>query len=175
MTRGKAIISARRLALEVLEKVETRGAYADISLGRTLRKSRSLTSTDKAFITELVYGTLRWRGKIDWIINRFSKIPTKRLDPRTLQIIRLGVYQLLFLDKVPAFAAVNESVSLARHLGHKGKAGFVNANLRAIERGRDSIDYPDIDTDPELHISVVYSHPPWMVRRWITPFIPQWV
>lgn len=142
----------------------------DVSLDRALRKSKFLTPLDRAFITELVYGSLRWRGRIDWIINQFSRIPTNRLDSRILNIIRLGVYQLLFLTKVPPFAAVNESVKLAELCGHRGKVGFVNANLRAIERGQDRIEYPDIERDPELHISVVYSHPLWMVKRWLKSF-----
>jgi 16S rRNA (cytosine967-C5)-methyltransferase len=82
--------------LEILEKVDTQGAYADISLDSALRKSNFLTPLDRAFITELVYGTLRWQGRIDWVISRFSKIPTKKLDPWILNIIRLAVYQLLF-------------------------------------------------------------------------------
>jgi len=156
--------------LEILEKVDTQGAYADIPLNTVLRKSDSLTPLDKAFITELVYGTLRWRGRIDWVISRFSKVPTKKLDPWVLNIMRLGVYQLLFLTKVPPFAAVNESAKLAGLYGDIGKVRFVNANLRAVERGRDKIEYPDIERDPELHISVVYSHPLWMVKRWVKTF-----
>jgi len=156
--------------LEILEKVDTQEAYADISLNSALRKSDSLTPLDKAFITELVYGTLRWRGRIDWVISRFSKIPAKKLDPWILNIMRLGVYQLLFLDKVPPFATVNESAKLARCYGDIGKVKFVNANLRAVGRGRDKIEYPDIERDPELHISVVYSHPLWMVKRWMKTF-----
>ncbi len=150
--------------------MEARGAYADIFLDKSLRKAAPLTPVDRSFITELVYGTLRWRGRIDWVIGQFSKIPIEKLDSRILNIIRLGVYQLLFLDRVPSFAAVNESVKLAELCGHKGKAGFVNANLRAIERGWHRIRYPDIDEDPELHISVVHSHPIWMVKRWIRHF-----
>jgi 16S rRNA (cytosine967-C5)-methyltransferase len=84
--------------------------------------------------------------------------------------MRLGVYQLLFLTKVPPFAAVNESAKLAGLYGDIGKVRFVNANLRAVDRGRDKIEYPDIERDPELHISVVYSHPLWMVKRWVKTF-----
>lgn len=121
-------------------------------------------------MTELVYGTLRWRGKIDWIISQFSKIPTKRITPPILNIIRLGVYQLLFLDKIPSFASVNESVTLAGQWGHRGQAAFVNANLRSINRARDRLEYPDLGRDPALHISVVYSHPLWMIKRWLKRF-----
>ncbi|KAF0121116.1 MAG: 16S rRNA (cytosine967-C5)-methyltransferase [bacterium] len=163
----KKIKSARQIALEILEKVETQGAYADISLNTALRKSDFLTPLDRAFITELVYGSLRWRGRIDWVISRFSKITAKKLDPWILNIMRLGVYQLLFLTKVPPFAAVNESVKLAEIYGGKGKTGFVNANLRAVEREWDKVEYPDIERDPGFHISVVYSHPLWMVKRWL--------
>jgi len=156
--------------LEILKKVETEGAYADIALDRALRESGSLVPIHRAFITELVYGTLRWQGRIDWIINQFSRIPTKKLDSSILSIVRMGVYQLLFLNKVPSFAAVNESVRLAKLYGHRGKVGFVNANLRAIERARDKIEYPDVEKDPILYVSVVYSHPLWMVKKWFEDF-----
>lgn len=150
-----------------MKRVETRGAYADISLDDALRRHKFLSPLDRAFITELVYGTLRWREKIDWVINQFSNIPIKKLDSVILNIIRLGVYQLFFLDRVPSFAAVNESVKLAELYGHRGKVGFVNANLRAIERGQEKIEYPDIERDTERHVSITYSHPLWMVKRWL--------
>lgn len=150
--------------------MDTQGAFADISLNSALKKNSFLTSLDKAFITELVYGILRWRGRIDWIINQFSNIPTNKLDTQILNIMRMGVYQLLFLTKIPTFAVVNESAKLAALYRNKGKVGFVNANLRTIDRLRDKIVYPDIEIDPELHISVVYSHPFWMVKRWLKTF-----
>lgn len=83
---GGKIKSTRQTALEILERVETRGAYADILLDRTLEKDTSLTPLDRAFITELVYGTLRWRGKIDWVISQFSRIPTGKLDSLILNM-----------------------------------------------------------------------------------------
>ena len=136
-------------------------------MDNALKKERSLNPQDRAFVTELVYGILRWRGKIDWVIDHFSNISIDEISSSVLNVLRIGVYQLLFLDKVPPFAAVNESVKLVRQRGHKGEVAFVNANLRAINRARNSLEFPEKKRDPALHISVMYSHPIWMVRNWL--------
>jgi len=136
-------------------------------LDRTIREQR-LVDPDKSFLTELVYGTIRWRGNLDWIMGQF--IPNnklKRLQPEIVEILRLGLYQLFFLDSVPDHAAVNESVELAKKHGYDGVSGLVNAVLRRAIRDRSKISYPDVQSDPVGHISARYSHPEWMVRRWI--------
>ncbi len=124
---------------------------------------------DRAFITELVYGVLRQRGLLDWIIEKFTKKPIKKSSPLIRNILRLGTYQLLFLDKVPISAAVNESVRLAKEK-EKRSSGFVNAVLRNIDRERERIPYPEIEEHPLEFISVRHSHPAWLVKRWIERF-----
>ena len=124
---------------------------------------------DRAFITELVYGVLRQRGFLDWIIEKFTKKPIKKSSPLIRNILRLGAYQLLFLDKVPISAAVNESVRLAKEK-EKRSSGFVNAVLRNIDRERNNIPYPEPEEHPVEFISVRYSHPAWLVKRWIERF-----
>jgi 16S rRNA (cytosine967-C5)-methyltransferase len=101
------------------------------------------------------------------VIQHFSKIPFEKIEPGTLNILRLGLYQVLFLSRTPSSAAVNESVELAKRIRGKGGAGFVNAVLRSSIRQKDEILYPDRNQDPASHISVVQSHPLWLVQRWI--------
>jgi 16S rRNA (cytosine967-C5)-methyltransferase len=153
----------------VLLAVEKEGAYANLAL----QKSRSHLvpePREAALLTELVNGVLRWRNTLDWAIGRFSKVPVARMNYIVRNIVRLGVYQLLFLERVPAAAACNESVELAKRWGLDGLAGFVNGLLRAIARQRSEIDYPPLDGEPALHISVRYSHPAWLVSRWLGRF-----
>lgn len=108
---------------------------------------------------------LRHRGYLDWAISRFTT-HRRRQSVKLKNLLRLGAYQILFLDRVPASAAVNESVRLAKTLGEKAIAGFMNAVLRALSRA-EAIPLPDPTQDPILHISVKYSHPEWLVARWL--------
>lgn len=155
--------NAREAAFLILNRVDDAGAYADILLQETLEK---LDPRERALATELVYGVLRYRLRLDWIIGRFSKIKTAKLETRVLNALRLGVYQLCFLDGIPPSAAVDESVKLVKEGGPK-TAGFVNAVLRAVEAGKDNVSYPDAKKDAAQFISIFYSHPLWLVRRWI--------
>jgi 16S rRNA (cytosine967-C5)-methyltransferase len=140
--------------------------HLDRLLTDSFKRYRHLTSLDRAFLTELTYGVIRWREKLDWAIRHFSKIPFEKIESDTLNILRLGLYQILFLSRTPASAAVNESVELAKGLRGKGGAGFVNAILRSTIRQKNEIPYPQINEEPALHLSVVQSHPLWLVRRW---------
>jgi 16S rRNA (cytosine967-C5)-methyltransferase len=158
---------SRGIALEILRRVEVDQAYADILLDNAFKRKTGLDSREKGFITELVYGCLRWQGKLDWIINNFSR---RKLSLEILIILRLGVYQLLFLNKVPPYAAVDEAVDLARRLGQDRAAGLVNGILRNIAREQEKIVFPSLEEDPVEHIASVYSHPKWMVARWIKGF-----
>lgn len=143
-------------------------------LDRTIR-AQGLVDPDRSFLTELVYGTIRWRGNLDWVLRQFV-LPRKLKNLErmrgsgnvsVLDILRLGLYQLLFLDGVPDHAAVNESVELAKKYGYEGLSGLVNAVLRRTARTKGTIPYPDIQVDPTKHITARYSHPEWIVKRWI--------
>ena len=137
-----------------------------------------LSRADKSFLTELVYGTTRWRGKLDWVIAQFVHRQKLRKIQKSkswggisiVSILRLGLYQILFLDSVPDHAAVNESVKLAKKYGMGGISGLVNAVLRNAVRQKGRIPFPDIRTQPVKHIAAKYSHPEWMVKRWIKRF-----
>ena len=147
--------------------MEETALHPDRLLTDSFKRYRYFNSLDRAFLTELTYGVIRWRERLDWVIRHFSKIPIEKIELETLNILRLGLYQILFLSRTPSSAAVNESVELAKRIRGKGGAGFVNAVLRSAIRQKDEIRYPDIHEDPVLHLSVVQSHPLWLVQRWV--------
>lgn len=167
--KGLKRYSARDAALRVLLAVEREGAYANLFLQK-IRRTVKLDANDLALLTELVYGTLRMQGTVDWVLDQFSKVPVSRMNYIVRNIMRLGVYQILFLDRVPPRAACNEAVEQAKRWKIKGLAGFVNGVLRNIARNREQLSYPDLEQDPIQHISVKYSHPSWLVRRWLKRF-----
>jgi 16S rRNA (cytosine967-C5)-methyltransferase len=157
----------RAICLDILDRIGGADVHPDRLLTDSFKRYRHLTSLDRAFLTELTYGVIRWRGRLDWAIQHFSKIPFEKIESGTLNILRLGLYQILFLSRTPASAAVNESVELAKRIRGQGGAGFVNAVLRSTIRQKDEIRLPDRDQDPALHISVTQSHPLWLVQRWV--------
>jgi len=158
---------ARTKVLEVLIRWEKRGSPMDPLFDEMVMGDPLLTDLDKAFARELVYGVLRWQGKLDWIISAYSNIKPHRMERAVITILRMGAYQLLFMDRVPARAAVDESVKLAKGMKKHDAAPFINGILRGIAEQRKEISYPDLQTDPLHHIATLYSHPLWMVRRWV--------
>lgn len=159
----------REIALKILYDINESGAYSNIALNKHL-EGNDIREIDRAFITELVYGTVKWMLSIDWVIRSFSKVRLKKISPWILNILRLGVYQLLYMAKVPESAACNESVNLARKYGHQVSSGFVNALMRNIAGNRDNISYPQKAADIIQYLSVKYSHPEWMVKKFLTLF-----
>jgi 16S rRNA (cytosine967-C5)-methyltransferase len=154
--------SPRHIALEILICVETKGRHPDDLLDDAFKRYRSFTDLDRAFVTELVYGTLRWQGKIDWVISRFSRVKIERV---ILHILRLGMYQLLFLTKTPHRAAVNECVILAKKLRHPEAAGFVNALLRRTVREGLGAGLPAPEGTPQEVAAVEQAFPLWAVSK----------
>lgn len=161
----------RALAAEILRKVDVRKAYADALLDHTL-KSHWLNDADRALLTELVYGTLRWRGRLDALLIPHLNRPLEKTDPLVRNLLRLAVYQLWFLDKIPAYAAVNEAVALARSHGGARTAGFANAVLRNLLRKKSSAKKLTDHDDSVQSLAVAYSHPEWLVQKWLDEFGP---
>lgn len=161
--------SARELALITLYKVEQEEAYSNIALNAVLEEYQP-EKIDRAFTTELVYGTLRSLMTLDWTISQFLKKPLKSLTPWIRNILRLSLYQITFMDKVPVSAAVNEGTELAKRYGHQGTVRFVNGVLRNISRNLDNLSYPSLQAEPVKHIAVKYSHPEWLVEKWLGEF-----
>jgi 16S rRNA (cytosine967-C5)-methyltransferase len=161
--------SCRALAVETLLNVERRKAYANILLDNAL-KTNALSSQDRGLLTQLVYGALRWRGKLDWLLGRIVHRPLSDMDGYLRNLLRLTVYQLLFLDKVPDYAAVNESVELAKRYGGASAGGLVNAIARRLLREKERLIAPDSKADLISQLSVSWSHPEWLVSRWLAYF-----
>lgn len=163
---------ARERALNILHQVADKGAYANLTLNKMLNKA-DFNSLDRGFITELVYGTLRMQGRLDYILGQYLKKPLASLPLWILLILRLGAYQIIFLDKVPVSAAVHESVELAKKYGHAGTVRLVNGVLRNVDRGRENIKYPSRDQNLLAYLTAFYSHPAWLVSRWLEEFGPE--
>lgn len=158
-------LGARDVALEVLEAVDEEGAFTALSLRSRLDRS-GLDPRESAFATQLVYGTLRWLLRLDWHLQLVLDRPLASVDPRVRNVLRLGLYQALFLQSVPGPVAVNESVELARRWGEGRAAALVNAVLRrALSLDAKRL-LPSLREHPVDHLSVRYSHPPWLVERW---------
>ncbi len=149
--------AARNAALEALLQVDVNEGYSNIVLDKTLRK-RGLSGLDAAFASTLFYGVLERRLTLDYAISRFSDRKLSALTPKVLEILRLGVYQILFLDRVPDSAAVNESVKLAKENGAGKASGYVNGVLRSLLRGKETLVWPDD--------AVRYSCPAWLLALW---------
>jgi 16S rRNA (cytosine967-C5)-methyltransferase len=160
----------RALAMEVLCAAEnSRDRSVTEVLSEALNTS-ALSRLDEALATELVYSTLRRRLTLDWVIEKFSGVKVRRIEQPLLDILRLGILQLLYMETVPDYAAVDESVELAgRMLGPKA-AGFANSVLRKVAASASSIPFPGREKDAVGYISIVHSHPEWMVRRWVERF-----
>lgn len=155
--------SARETALLILYKTEYEGAYPNLELKSAIPEE--MEQRDRAFVTSLVYGVINKKLTLDYIIEQYSKIKLKKLSKYIHQILRMGLYQMFFMDKIPQSAAVNESVKLARRYGHGASAGFVNGLLRSASKGE--IKYP---TDKIQYLSVKYSFPVWICEKWISDF-----
>lgn len=161
-------MEAREAALKVLYNIEAEKAYSNIALNKTF-KCNEFTKLDRNFITELVYGTLENLIFVDYVIQQFSTMKLKKVNPWTLNLLRLGTYQIFFLDKVPDFAAVNESVNLSK-IYCKRASGFINGILRNMIRNKENIELPNKEKEFKKFLSVKYSHPQWMVERFLAYF-----
>ncbi len=158
------IDKTRELALKILYKIDKEKAYSNIVLNEEIKQNRrNLTEKDIGLISEIVYGVMTWKLTLDEIIKKYSKIKLKKISLWILNILRMGVYQIIFLDKIPKSASVNESVNLAKRYGHSSSSSFVNAILRKIEK-KDYEDFFQINNDIE-RISKTTSMPEWIIKE----------
>ena len=160
-------MNERDIAVSVLMEITNEKLYNNIALRRTLKRNNGLSSVKKAFITEIVNGTLRNIIYIDYIIDLFSNIKTKKMKPVILNILRISIYQILFMDKTPTGAACNEAVKISKMRGYKGLSGFVNGVLRNIARNSDNFYMPDKNKEPIRYLSIKYSYPEWIIDYWL--------
>lgn len=155
------------MAMHILMQVARRAAFPDVLLDVYFKKNPALDARDRAFATELVYGVLRWQGRLDWIIDRYARVVPKRMALPVRVLLRLAIYQLLFLDRVPPAAAVHEAVELAKTSQPQHVVRFVNGVLRAIDREREALKTATAEGSPAEHLAVRHSYPLWVVERWL--------
>ncbi len=158
-------LNTRRAALNILVDIEKNQAFSNIAINKFLKK-HEVSSLNRRFISQLVYGVLENKLYLDYIIKGFSKTKIHKIEIEILNILRLGLYQIAFLEKVPNSAAVNESVKLAKKTNQR-LSGFVNGILRNYVRNRDKVKLPSYKTHPINYLSIKYSHPIWLVDKWV--------
>lgn len=159
--------TARETALLTLYEIEYNDAYSNMALKDMLAKNGGMSSADKGLVTALVYGVVKRKITLDYVIKKYSSIKLKKISKYILLILRLGIFQIMFMNKIPESAAVNECVKLAKRYGHKSSAGFVNAVLHSVIRGRKNLEYPK---EIEELLSVKYSYPEELVKKWCDDF-----
>lgn len=161
------MISARFLAYQILLHMDQKASHPDRLIRAMLERHSQMEERDRALTTELVYGVLRRQGRLDWHIDRLSKIRPKKIDPAVRIALRLALYQILFLDRIPPHAAVNETVKIVKSTQPAYLGGFVNALLREAIRRGDNWKWPSPEKDPAEYLAVLTSHPKWFVRMMI--------
>lgn len=157
--------NAREKALQILYEIEYNGAYSNMALKKALNGEKDISDLDKAFITRIVYGVVSYKLNLEYIIENNSKIKLKKISKYIMLILKIGIYQLKYMDKVPRSAAVNESVKLAKRYGHAASAGFVNGVLRSVIKNK--VVYPE---DKIERLSKELSYPLQLCTKWCNDF-----
>lgn len=160
--------NSRKIALTILNEIEASESYSNIKINQAI-KEHGLVGLDKNFVLKLVYGVLENKILLDYYIRKMSKTRLKKIDHRILNVLRMSIFQIVFLDKVPASAAVNEGVKLTKKINYKS-TGFVNGILRNFIREQDKIQLPDKKKDKVSYYSVKYSYPDWLIERWLKEY-----
>jgi 16S rRNA (cytosine967-C5)-methyltransferase len=166
-TRDKA----RETALDILNRLDMSQMTLDTILDSVF-SSGHRSKLDKAFIYSLVYGVLRWRSRLDWIVKHFSHTKPDKIDPKIFNILRMGLFQIIYLTRVPISAAVNTSVELAKTVADIRTVKYVNALLRKASVEYEDVDFPDFRKYPVASIAASQSFPEWLVQRWVNRFGP---
>jgi 16S rRNA (cytosine967-C5)-methyltransferase len=160
---------ARSCAVKILCRVERTDSYLDKLVDAEL-KNDTLNDFDKALLNELSHGVVRWMRRLDWFLNGFYRGQYEKCLPEVRNAMRVALYQILFLNKIPYSAAVNEAVEFVKRTHGEKHAGVVNGLLRTIIRTLDNLVWPTREIDEVNYLGMVQSHPNWMVKRWIQRF-----
>ena len=163
-------VNIREIILGILMEITEEEAYSHIVIRSVLEKYQYLDKRDRAFISRVSEGTLEYLLQLDYIIECFSKVPVYNMKPLIRNLLRMSVYQLKYMDSVPDSAVCNEAVKIAQRRGFYNLKGFVNGVLRNIARNLDCVAYPNAEQEPERYLSVMYSVPDWIIRKWLTQF-----
>jgi 16S rRNA (cytosine967-C5)-methyltransferase len=161
--------NAREIALEILYEIEMKNVFANETIELFCRNYH-LSNLDRRFVSELVNGTTKMRRRLDYVLGFFLEKEINDLTPWIRNILRLGIYQIDFLDRVPESAAVNESVNLAKKFGHRGTVALVNAVLRSYLRDKSRVSFPSWEENKVENIALFYSFPSFLVESWLNMF-----
>lgn len=161
--------NVRALAVKIITRCERSDAYLDKILDFEIRNS-NLNDFDRSLLTEITHGVIRWMRRLDWFLNGFYRGQYEKCVPEVKNALRVALYQILFLNKIPYFAAVNEAVEFVKQIRGEKYAGVVNGLLRNIIRTLDALVWPTREIDEVNYLGIVQSHPNWMVRRWVNRF-----
>lgn len=159
----------RHTAVKILNRIDRSESYSD-KLIMSFIENTEMIPADRALMTEIVNGVIRWRNKLDWVLTGFYHGEFGKCLNLVKNALRVGLYQMMFLNKIPPHAAINESVEIVKHIQGEKAAGLANAVLRNISRNLNNIRYPRADDDKSHYLSVLYSHPKWMVKRYVQRF-----
>lgn len=163
------IFDARTLAFEVLTRVD-QGSYADLTLDAMITRAPRIDIRDRALATELVYGVLRHRGRLDFALARLCNQPLEKTESKIRNILRIAAYQMLQLERIPDSAAVNTAVELARAANLERATGFINGILRSLARTKGEIPWPDPEREPLRYLVSALSLPSWLAERWLASY-----
>ena len=153
--------------MKALEGLAQRADSVSGALDDLIHSNPRLSERDRALISQLVYGVVRWRIRLDWIIEQAADFPIKRLTPRVLNILRMALFQIFFLDRVPESAAVNEAVKQTKEGHGRHVVSFVNGILRRLCREKGQLRFPPRGEDPASYLAIFYAYPEWLVKKWL--------
>jgi 16S rRNA (cytosine967-C5)-methyltransferase len=161
---------ARALTFEILNRLDKDGRTLDHELSLLLKRHPNLAQREKRLLNALTFGVLRWRGRLDWVIAHYSKNGLKKIDPRIMNIMRIALFQIIYLSRIPESAAVNTAVELSKKFAKPWTVRFVNAVLRRAAAQHEKVPFPDSKTNPVDAIAASLSFPTWLVKRWLKRF-----
>ena len=159
------MINTRELAADMLLEILEKDKFSHLVIRDVLQKYDYLDGRDKAFLKRLTEGTVERKLQLDYVLNQFSKVPVTKMKPFIRTLLRMSVYQLLYMEQVPDSAVCNEAVKLCKKRSFYNLQGFVNGVLRNIARNKDMIEYPSKEKNPIEALSIPYSMPAWLVEK----------
>jgi 16S rRNA (cytosine967-C5)-methyltransferase len=168
--KPESVPSARHIAITILHQCHTQKHTLDYWLDRSSPQIDRLNRPDRALVHALVYGVLRWQSRLDWIIDQLALQPGKKVDPLVRIVLRMGLFQILYLDRIPPSAAVNTAVAWVKKNHRSWSAGFVNSLLRRAATQTDRLQWPDNDNNPIDAIAIQHAFPSWLINRWVNRF-----
>jgi len=160
---------ARTLAVKILTRVERTDSYLDKLIDYEIRTD-ILNDYDRSLLNEICHGVIRWMRRLDWFLNGFYRGQWEKCMPEIKNTLRVALYQILFLNKIPDYAAVNEATEFVKKISTQKHADVVNGLLRTIIRTKEELVYPTREIDEVKYLGIMQSHPNWMVKRWIQRF-----